>query len=277
MKKIFKLFIVPALVTMAACSNDDDIAKNLADEIKGEYAGYTLSSSNYFSNMVTTDENVTITATSTLNQVDITYISETLGTTTISGAVVSGSNGDYTITGTGHAEMGHGGSTSIYDCTVAGTIANGVADLTFKYPTVMGGFTIEFLQGEIPATVVLPGNYTGYVNAVAQYFPTGMKSDDQSLTITLNDNEQYSLKYTSDTWGTFNFDDIEVKTDDKGSFMLNGSGICTMGMNGSSKDYDCTFTATIDPEKENPEFVFTVPSVMGGLTITFYTGSMPTE
>ena len=141
----------------------------------------------------------------------------------------------------------------------------------------MGGFTIEFLQGEIPAKVVLPGNYTGYVDAVAQYFPAGMKSDDQSLTIALGDNGEYSLKYSSDTWRTFNIDNIKVENEDNGDFQLSGSGKCTMGMNGSSKDYDCTFTATIDPEKENPEFVFNVPAVMGGLTITFYTGSMPTE
>lgn len=262
---------------MAACSSDDDVINNLADQVKGEYDGYTLSSCNYFSNMVNIDQNVKITATSTLNQVDITYTSETLGTTTISGAVVSVSNGVYTITGTGNAEMGHSGSTSTYNCTASGTITNGVADLTFKYPTVMGGFTIEFLQGEIPDKVVLPGNYTGYVDAVSQYFPTGMKSDNQNLTITLGDNGDYTLIYTSDTWGTFSFDDIEFKTDDKGLFLLSGSGICAMGMNGSSKDYDCTFTATIDPEKESPEFVFTVPAVMGGLTITFYTGSMPTE
>ena len=277
MTKFCKLLIAPALIFMAACSSDDDVVTNLADQVKGEYDGYTLSSSNYFANMVNTDQNVKITATSTLNQVDITYTSETLGTTTISGATVSGSNGVYTLSGNGKAEIGHGGSTSTYDCTVAGTITNGVAELTFSYPTVMGGFTIKFLQGEIPADVVLPGTYTGYVNAVAQYFPDGMKNGDQSLTIALGDNGECSLKYSSDTWGTFDIDNIKVENDDNGDFLLSGSGKCAMGMNGSSKDYDCTFTATIDPEKENTEFVFNVPAVMGGLTITFYTGSMPTE
>lgn len=278
MNRIYKLLFVPALIVMAACSSDDDVINNLADEVKGDYEGYTLSSSNFFSNMVTADQKVKIAATSTLDQANITYTSETLGTTTISGATISGTNGVYTLTGEGKAEMGHGGSTSTYDCTLSGTITNGVADLTFIYPAVMGGFTIEFLQGDVPASVVLPGTYNGYVSAVSQYFPAGMKTEDQTITITLNDNGEYSLKYVSEgIWGTFSFDNINVETNDDGDFLLSGSGKCSMGMDGASKDYDCTFTATIDPEKKDPEFVFTIPSVMGGLTITFHNGSMPTE
>ena len=48
-----------------------------------------------------------------------------------------------------------------------------------------------------------------------------------------------------------------------------------MGKNGNVKEYECSFEGTIDVAKENPAFTFSVPSVMGGLSIEFHTGKMP--
>jgi len=50
-----------------------------------------------------------------------------------------------------------------------------------------------------------------------------------------------------------------------------------MGMNGNIQEYACRFAGTVDAAKENPEFTFTVPAVMGGLTISFINGEMPGE
>ena len=47
-----------------------------------------------------------------------------------------------------------------------------------------------------------------------------------------------------------------------------------MGMGGNVSEYSCSFTGTVDAEKDSPKFVFTAP-IMGGLTIVFKTGDMP--
>lgn len=57
--------------------------------------------------------------------------------------------------------------------------------------------------------------------------------------------------------------------------MVKGDGTTKMGMNGNMKDYDCHFEGSIDPEKVSPTFTFSVPAVMGGLSIVFLTGDMP--
>lgn len=46
-------------------------------------------------------------------------------------------------------------------------------------------------------------------------------------------------------------------------------------MNGNVSEYPCTLSGSIDESKENVSFTFTVPGVMGGLTITFTLGDMP--
>ena len=80
-----------------------------------------------------------------------------------------------------------------------------------------------------------------------------------------------NVNYTSDSWGTFTFENATV-VETSGSFVITGEGTTLMGMGDNIKEYKCELSGKIDASKLNPSFTFTVPAVMGGMTITFYPG-----
>lgn len=260
------------LIAFSSCSNSDE-PTNLANETVGSYTGYTVASCGYFSNMVASNQDVTISS-SELNKVNISYHSDTWGKITINGAELSISDGNIKISGTGTSVMAHAGnSAKEYDCTAEGTLVGKILNITFSCPAVMGGLKIEFKQGDIPAEIVVPGTYNGYTEAQSTYF-SGMMAEDQTIVITKNSDDSYKVVYSSDTWGEFVIEKAIAKYESD-KFNISGSGTTQMGMNGNVKDYDCSLEGAIDPEKENPTFTFSVPTVMGGLTIVFHTGDMP--
>lgn len=279
MKRINFLTLALAAFALASCSSDDDdVIVNPAQEVTGSYKGYAVVSSTYFKNMVAPGETVTITET-TSGKVAVKYVSTQWGTVEIPAATVGEKGNDYLLSGTGTSVMGMNGNSKEYACELNGTVTKGVADLTFSCPAVMGGLTINFMQGDIPADIVVPGTYEGYSKAVAQYFPQGMLSDDQALTITAEKDGTYTVNYTSSSFGTFTITGVTATSANGGEkFTLAGEGKTVMGMDESSaKEYACTFTGSVDAAKEAPEFTFKVPAVMGGLTISFITGEMPQE
>lgn len=271
-KQIQHLSLLMVIFALASCSGDDAPA-NLAEEAIGQYSGYSNASSGYFSGMIADGQTVNITS-SEMNKVDISYRSETWGTITINGAVLTGTEGNLHIAGTGKSVMAHAGNEAKeYDCTVEGTLIGKELGLTFSCPTVMGGLTIEFREGSIPAEIVVPGTYSGYTQAKSAYFPS-MMADDQKIVITKNSDNTYRVEYGSDSWGEFLIEKAEAVMEN-GTFIVKGDGTTKMGMNGNIKDYNCTIEGKIDPGKESPTFTFAVPAVMGGLTIEFHTGDMP--
>ena len=270
-KSLILSLLAGALLGFTACSDDDNV-ENPSEKVQGTYSGYTVASSKYFSSQVAPDQTMTITAGTTVGEVAIAYTSDTWGKISISAATVSGSSESYTISGTGTSEMGMGGNTKEYTCTVAGTITSGVADLTFTCPQVMGGLNIVFCQGEIPAELVIPGNYTGYTQASSQYFQ-GMYSDDQTITI-VADGTNWKVNMTSETWGEFEISGVTATRTETG-FKLEGKGTCKMGMGGNIKDYDVDFSGSTDYAKENYSLKFSMPAVMGGMTIELLPGKAP--
>lgn len=271
MKKINFLSLLVMLMTLVSCSSDDE-PKNLAAGTSGTYNGYTVASCNYFSNMVTYDQVVKMSS-SELNKINISYESDTWGTITINNADLSGSDGNIHISGSGKSIMSHAGNTNEYDCNVEGTLIGKDLTLSFSCPQVMGGLKIDFKQGEIPADIVVPGTYNGYTEAKSAYF-SGMMSDNQKIVITKISDNSYKISYSSDTWGEFVIESATAHYSD-GMFTISGNGTTKMGMNGNIKDYDCSIAGTIDIKKENPTFTFSVPTVMGGLSIVFHSGDMP--
>ncbi|MCM1163226.1 MAG: calycin-like domain-containing protein [Muribaculaceae bacterium] len=268
------MFLALAALMATACSDDDDkSSSNPAAEVAGTYQGYTVAKSQYFASMVAPDQKVTLTSTAT-GKINVAYTSETWGEIAINDAVVSKQGSQYLLTGTGTSVMGHAGQTKEYECTLTGTISGGEANLTFKCPAVMGGLEINFLQGEIPADIVVPGTYSGWTKADCLYFKD-MYADGQKLTLTAEADGSYTAAFTSETWGEFTVSNITA-TREGNSFKLSGNGVCKMGMNGNVQEYPCTFSGNVDAAKNDPSFSFNVPTVMGGLTITFKTGDMPT-
>lgn len=275
MNKLHLILMLAVLMLSTACSDKgEDLKDNLSKYVIGNYEGYTSASCAYFSGNMNAEQHIIITEGSGDNKVSMQYVSPTWGTITVPDADVTSNENGYVVTGNGTWAMGHNGETREYDCSVTGIVKSDETQFVFSAPSVMGGLKLEFTKGEIPASLILPGQYKGWTDASCAYFQ-GMTAENQEITILNNDNV-YSMSYVSDTWGTFTFDNIKV-TYAEGVFTISGEGICKMGMDGNFKDYPCTLSGCIDVEKSNPSFSLNVPAVMGGLSITFSSGNMPSE
>ena len=267
-----------ALLT-ASCSDDDNNGNesiNPAVNIAGTYAGYSEAAFQYTDTpLVSADESLTIQTDADNTTATITYTSSSFGEFTISGTKVTYASGTYTLSGEGSTMMGMSGNVSEYECTLKGTLneAKNEGAFTFNVPAVMGGMNITFTLGEIPVSKLLAGSYEGWTEASCAYFE-GMQATDQTLSLTANADDTFTLAYTSDSWGEFSFESLSV-TSANGIYTLSGKGVTMMGMDGNVSEYPCTVTGSIDANKENVSFTFTVPGVMGGLTITFTQGEAP--
>ena len=267
-----------ALLT-ASCSDDDNNENesiNPAVNVAGTYAGYSEAAFQYTDTpLVSADESLTIQTDADNTTATITYTSSSFGEFTISGTEVTYASGTYTLSGEGSTMMGMSGNVSEYECTLKGTLneAKNEGAFTFNVPAVMGGMNITFTLGEIPVSKLLAGSYEGWTEASCAYFE-GMQATDQTLSLTANADDTFTLAYTSDSWGEFSFESLSV-TSANGIYTLSGKGVTMMGMDGNVSEYPCTVTGSIDANKENVSFTFTVPGVMGGLTITFTQGEAP--
>lgn len=123
-------------------------------------------------------------------------------------------------------------------------------------------------------TVDFAGSYKGYTLASCNYFQN-MISPDETVVITKNTDGSASVSFTSATWGTFTITDAQASV--SGDICsLSGSGQTQMGMGGSTSAYDCTFTAEIKSQTD-ARMEFSIPAVMGGMTLTFQTGDAPAD
>lgn len=123
-------------------------------------------------------------------------------------------------------------------------------------------------------TVDFAGNYKGYTLASCNYFQN-MISPDETVVITKNTDGSVSVSFTSATWGTFTITDAQASISGN-VCSLSGSGQTQMGMGGSTSAYDCTFTAEIKSQTD-ARMEFSIPAVMGGMTLTFQTGDAPAD
>lgn len=123
-------------------------------------------------------------------------------------------------------------------------------------------------------TVDFAGNYDGYTLASCNYFQN-MISPDETVVITKNTDGSASVSFTSATWGTFTITDAQASISGN-VCSLSGSGQTQMGMGGSTSAYDCSFTAEIKSQTD-ARMEFSIPAVMGGMTLTFQTGDAPAD
>lgn len=123
-------------------------------------------------------------------------------------------------------------------------------------------------------TVDFAGSYNGYTLASCNYFQN-MISADETVVITKNTDGSASVSFTSATWGEFTITDAQA-TVNGDLCTLSGSGQTQMGMGGSTSAYDCTFTAEIKSQTD-ARMEFSIPAVMGGMTLTFQTGDAPAD
>lgn len=269
----FKTILTMAVVVLcsAACSDEKELPA-VAD-IAGSYEGYTLAGCAYFQNTCVTDETVTVTGNAD-GTANVTFTSGSWGEFSIPNAQMSESGGTYTLTGSGQTKMGMGGNVSSYDCTYTAVIeSRKKAQMQFKVSGVMGGLTIDFITGEVPADLLLAGTWEGYTNAGCTYFQNRY-TDDESLKMTANSDETLSVVFESATWGTFKVDKATIKKNGD-NYTFTGEGTVSMGMGDNVKDYAFTMTGESNAAKDDYSIAFNVPAVMGGLTITLLPGKAP--
>lgn len=123
-------------------------------------------------------------------------------------------------------------------------------------------------------TVDFAGSYNGYTLANCNYFQN-MISADETVVITENTDGTATVSFTSATWGTFTITDAQASISGN-VCSLSGSGQTQMGMGGSTSANDCTFTAEIKSQTD-ARMEFSIPAVMGGMTLTFQTGEAPAD
>jgi hypothetical protein len=139
--------------------------------------------------------------------------------------------------------------------------------------TSCGSDDDEEVVDVVSAATAVAKEYNGYTEAKSTYF-SGMTSDAQTVNIVAVSADKVNISYTSDTWGTFTINNATVTKTDNG-YSISGEGVTAMAHAGQeAKEYACSFNGTVEADG-TPEFVFSVPSVMGGLTITLYPGNAP--
>ena len=250
--------------------------------VVGSYTGWTSATFVYSSSaIVTEDETVEVEYDTDAGAYTITYTSDTWGTWTIDDVTVEATDDGYSFTGSGVAEMSsHSGGTSSYDCTLdeAYISSDGeTASFTLTAASVMGGTTIVFTLGDAPDYLSLAGTYTGWTSTLFAYITTPMIAQDETVEVAYDtDTEAYTISYTSDTWGTWTFDDVTAEATDDG-YSFTGSGVAAMASHsGGTTNYDCTLDeGTISSDGETVTFTMTAASVMGGTTIVFTLGDAP--
>ena len=110
------------------------------------------------------------------------------------------------------------------------------------------------------------GSYTSTASATFVYISYDMVNTGDLITITKSGDETVDIVYTGQTWGTGSFSDVSVAASGS-AYTLSGSGTLTMAGHSSTSDYDATLEGTITSSSDF-EIVISVPSVMGGTTVT---------
>lgn len=279
-KKIFQyLMMLTVMMGVFSCGDDDDATTPetpAVQQIAGSFTGWSTFSMAYGSYNYD-GSTLTITANAD-GSANVTMTSTSIGEYTVSNATVTAVGDSVKLAGSGKAKMSMGGhgSANEYDCTLDATISKDKSGLkvSFNVPSVMGGTTIGFIKGEMPAAKHVAGSYSGYCTFAMAYGT--FNYDSQSLKVTENEDGTVKVVMTSESLGTYTVESATVAKDGD-NYTITGSGIANMGMNGKpGSDYDCTLAATVSADGETYSFAFNVPSVMGGTTITLLPGSAPT-
>lgn len=276
--------MLTALVTsFASCSSDDEPEIKAADLAAGAYTGWAKGDCNYFSDYLGDDYTASATLTAnTDGTATLAFTSATWGGLTLSSVTVSQSSGSYAIAGSGKYTMsGMSGTSSEYDCTMAGTISSDKQTFNIKIsvPGVMGGLTITLQNGEPTAAIKLAGSYSGTSTMVMKYAPNGSDYAGQTTTLTANEDGTINLSYkfvttgddgTETEVGNITLNNIELTESESGYTFTASGATFKMGMSGTLSEYPCDVTGTISADKKTYSVVYSIPGVMGGTTVTFH-------
>ena len=212
---------VVTLFTFTSCNKE-----KAADKVDGAYKGYTLASSNYFSDMFDADQSMTLTKMAE-NTVDVSFSSSTWGTFAVSEAVVEGKEAPLTLSGNGTVKMASmQGEVKEYACSLTATVYGADSDknmFDFTVPDVMGGTKVVFYTNTPDPAYYVAGNYNGtviYSVGSTEYDPVAAtvkltKSGSGKVNIVLPEVGSGQMSIPA-----LEISDIEVTTTDKEVFTL---------------------------------------------------------
>lgn len=269
--KIRSILSLLTTTCMVAC-NDGSVFS--VGDIAGNYEGYILSSCAYFQNNCTTGEAISISE-NTDGTATVSFVSDSWGEFSIPNARMGETDGAYSLSGDGKAQMGMEGNITSYDCSFTAVIhSKEKAQMRFEVPAVMGGFSVVFSTGEAPLDYLMAGTYKGYSDADCAYFQNRY-TDDESLTMKANGDGTLSMEFESASWGRFSIASVSVLQEGE-IYSFAGNGSVSMGMGESVSEYGFSMTGSSNGAKDSYSITFSIPSVMGGLSITLLPGKAPT-
>lgn len=118
------------------------------------------------------------------------------------------------------------------------------------------------------------GQYVGY-SAVASAYFSNRYSLDQEVSVRKLDGNTVSVSYISSSLGNFTIPEATVvKTGN--TYSISGKGTTEMGMGDNTKSYACTVSGSVSADGI-VTCEFNVPSVMGGMTVSFHEGVAPED
>ena len=250
--------------------------------VVGTYNGWTEAGSQYFSGMVNNGDKVDVTANEG-GTVKVVYTSTTWGTATFDTVSVSADENGFSFAEAEGTSLmaGMGGQAREYAAILTGaTMSNNKQSYTFtiSIPAVMGGTTVVFKEGSAPINKLIAGTYNGWTNASSTYF-SDRTNDGDKVEITATENGTIKVVYTSTEWGTATFEGVTIVENDEDYELEEANGTIEMqSMGGGMNEYDAVLsTASINKEGETFNFTFSVPAVMGGVSLVFQDGTAPEE
>lgn len=262
---------------LAACETDGPNTPTVTD-VAGSYAGYSLTSFAYASNILSQNDSVRVVANAD-GTATVTLTSQTWGTMTIPNAQLTlAANGTRILKGNETAVMaGHGGGTANeYQATLDTTSISSLTDAQFRFtvPAVMGGTRISFTTGQPSAKRIVAGTYSGHT--AASFWSRSMYANAQRANVTVGDGDTLTVTLVSKQWGTFTARDATV-TEANGTYTITGEGQVAMSMHsgGATNTYAFTLTATTNAAKSDYTFTWSIPEVMGGVSLVLRPGAAP--
>lgn len=265
-------------MSLAACETDGPNTPTSVTDVAGSYAGYSLTSFAYASNILSQNDSVRVVANAD-GTATVTLTSQTWGTTTIPNAQLTlAANGTRILKGNGTAVMaGHGGGTANeYQATLDTTSISSLTDAQFRFtvPAVMGGTRISFTTGQPSAKRIVAGTYSGHT--AASFWSRSMYANAQRANVTVGDGDTLTVTLVSEQWGTFTARDATV-TEANGTYTITGEGQVAMSMHsgGATNTYAFTLTATTNAAKSDYTFTWSIPEVMGGVSLVLRPGAAP--
>ena len=106
-------------------------------------------------------------------------------------------------------------------------------------------------------------NQKGYIFVSSNYFQDMYYGNNATLKIYPAEENQYNVEFHDPQWGDVTFENVTIRP------QLSGTGTLSMNYRGKDGSYEAELSGTMMMP------IISMPSVMGGTTITFYAGTAP--